>query len=156
MQKFDLKYSIVRFLCTLISCLIYTNLSAEGTNSTDPAIEGYSPVSYFTKNTAEKGSPDYQVTNNGQVYYLVSAEQVDLFNANPEKYKPRFAAFCPYSLALGKRVPIDPTIFKIVAGNLLLFHKTEDINGLTLWNNADNEAELLDRANQEFLRIRFH
>ena len=95
MQKFDLKYSIVRFLCTLTSCLIYTNLSAEGTKSTDPAIEGYSPVSYFTKGIAEKGSPDYQVTNNGQVYYLVSAEQVDLFNANPEKYKPKFAAvFC--------------------------------------------------------------
>jgi len=155
MQNFNLKYSIVRFLLTLISCLIYTNLSAEETKSTDPAIEGYSPVSYFTKGIAEKGSPDYQVINNGQVYYLVSEEQVDLFNANPEKYKPRFAGLCPYSLALGKRVPIDPTNFKIVAGNLLLFHKSEDIDGLTVWNNADNEEELLYRANQEFLQIRF-
>lgn len=61
------------------------NLSADGV-----AIDGYSPVSYFSKGYAEKGRPDYAVEHQGVTYYLVDDQQVELFKADPDKYVPAF------------------------------------------------------------------
>ena len=119
------------------------------------AIQGYSPVSYFTENRAEKGSPEFAVSHNGKIYYLTSAEQVALFNEQPEKYKPRWG-YCPYSLSLGKRLPLDPQHFKIVGETLLLFHKSEDLDGQALWESSPvSEQELLDRADHHFKLLEF-
>jgi len=119
-----------------------------------PAIEGYSPVSYFTKNAAERGSPEFQAEYEGKIYYLSSDEQVALFNENPQKYVPRFGAYCPYSLAHGRRVEIDPASFKIVGGTLLLFHKSEQLDAREEWGKGD-EDEQLEAATGEFILFRF-
>ena len=119
------------------------------------SIEGYSPVSYFTKGQAEKGSPEFAVENGGMTYYLTSQEQVTLFKQNPNKYKPRYDT-CPYSLTQGKRVPLDPTNFKVIGDSLLLFHKSEAMDGLALWNQSStDEEELLKQADTQFTLLRF-
>ena len=126
-----------------------------GTPGTTPAIGGYSPVSYFTKNKAELGSPEFAVEHDGTVYYLASQEQVEIFEKNPNKYRPRHRS-CSYSLALGKILPLDPTNFKIVGDNLLLFHLSDDENGLQLWNDSKiSEDELMRRAEANWFRLRF-
>ena len=112
------------------------------------AIDGYSPVSYFTKGVAEQGSADHAVqTADGMTYYLASAEQAALFRANPEKYRPRYR-YCPFGLVYGKKLPLDPTNFRIVAGHLLLFHRSaEQGDGLAAWKNEQlTDSELLQRA----------
>jgi hypothetical protein len=38
------------------------------------AIEGYSPVSYFTNNIAEKGKSEFSVIYLSKIYYLTSKE----------------------------------------------------------------------------------
>ncbi len=120
-----------------------------------PSIEGYSPVSYFTKNEAERGSPEFAVEHDGNVYYLTSREQVDTFEQDPDKYRPRHRA-CPYSLAYGMVLPLDPTNFKIVGGNLLLFHRSEEKDALLEWNNSDlSEEELLRRADANVFLVTF-
>lgn len=120
-----------------------------------PAIGGYSPVSYFTKNIAEQGSADFAVEHRGTTYYLSSEEQVELFAGNPEMYRPRYQV-CPYSLTLGGAVPLDPTNFKIVGGSLLLFHKTEESDGLKLWDDSPvDEQTLLELADKEYILLRF-
>jgi YHS domain-containing protein len=119
------------------------------------AIQGYSPVSYFSRNVAEKGSPEFAVEYDGKTYLLTSQQQIEAFRENPEAYIPLFSPFCPYSLALGRQVGIDPTNFKIVDGKLLLFHNEGELDGLKQWNDHGNEQELLDRANQEYLRLKF-
>ena len=119
------------------------------------AIQGYSPVSYFTWNIAEKGNPVFAADYNGKVYHLTSAEQAKEFQANPQKFVPLFAEYCPYSLALGRQVSIDPTNFKIIDGKLLLFHKSEEMDGLKQWNDHGNDQELLEKANQQYLRYTF-
>lgn len=119
------------------------------------AIQGYSPVSYFSRNEAEKGSPEFAIEYDGKTYLLTSQQQADKFRENPAAYIPLFAEFCPYSLALGRQVGIDPTNFKIVGGKLLLFHNQGEMDGLKQWNDHGNEQELLDRANQEYLRFKF-
>ncbi len=138
----------------LIVSLCCTMASAENDLS-KPFIDGYSPVSYFTKNIAEKGNPQFQVSHNGKLCYLTSAKQVEIFNQNPDKYRPRYDV-CPYSLSLGKKVPLDPTNFKVVAGTLLLFHKSEHVDGKQLWNDSGlSDQELIDRADKQFLLLEF-
>ncbi|MEM7502930.1 MAG: YHS domain-containing (seleno)protein [Pseudomonadota bacterium] len=120
-----------------------------------PAIEGYSPVSYFTEGAAEKGSSEYAVEHEGAVYFLTSREQMALFAQDPEKYRPRHKA-CPYSLAYGMVLPLDPTNFKIVGGSLLLFHRSEEKDALLEWNESElSEAELLRRADANVFLITF-
>lgn len=120
-----------------------------------PTIGGYSPVSYFTKNIAERGSAEFAVKHGGSTYYLTSAEQVELFTENPAKYRPRYKV-CPYSLTIGGAVPLDPTNFKIVGGSLLLFHKTEKSDGLKLWNDSPvDEQTLIELADKEYILLRF-
>lgn len=120
-----------------------------------PAIGGYSPVSYFTKNSAELGSPEFAVEHEGAVYHLTSQEQVEIFRKDPDRYRPRHRA-CPYSLAYGMVLPLDPTNFKIVGGSLLLFHRSEEKDALIEWNNSDlSEQELLRRAEANAFLVTF-
>ncbi len=119
------------------------------------ANQGYSVVSYFEKNKAEMGQAKFSVEYEGELHWFASADQVETFNSDPTRYLPIFDAFCPYSLTLGRQVPIDPTNFKIVANQLLLFHLNDESNGQEEWNRSGNEEELLRRARGAFLLLEF-
>ncbi|MEM1176645.1 MAG: hypothetical protein AAGA33_08500 [Pseudomonadota bacterium] len=120
-----------------------------------PAIGGFSPVSYFTENKAERGSEEFAVEHNGRLYYLTSEAQVELFKLEPEKYRPRHPS-CPYSLAHGMVLPLDPTNFKVIGDSLLLFHRSEEKDALLEWNNSElSEEELLRRADANLWRVEF-
>lgn len=150
-----------RRIIVLILVAFASGLSAEqgmeksGNREPHIAIQGYSPVSYFSHNIAEKGSPEFAVEHDGKIYHLTSQQQADDFQENPQQFIPLFAEFCPYSLALGRQVSIDPTRFKIIDGKLLLFHNSAELDGLKQWNDHGNDQELLEKANQQFLRIKF-
>lgn len=119
------------------------------------AIGGYSPVSYFTENKAELGREEYAVEHDGKVYFLTSQQQINIFDQDPDKYRPKHRS-CPYSLAYGMVLPIDPKSFKIVGGELLLFHRSEQKNALLEWNASTlSEEELLRRADANVFRIDF-
>ena len=154
MKRFD---RFIVLSAVLLGALFSSSVLAQnaGTLGAAPAIGGYSPVSYFTKNKAELGSPEFAVEHDGTVYYLASQEQVEIFEKNPNKYRPRHQS-CSYSLAFGKILPLDPTNFKIVGDNLLLFHLSDDENGLQLWNDSKiSEDELMRRAEGHWIRLRF-
>lgn len=119
------------------------------------SIEGYSPVSYFTDNRAERGLAEFAVKHDGRVYFLTSADQVATFNKNPDKYRPRHRS-CAYSLAYGMVLPLDPRNFKIVGGTLLLFHRSEEKDALLEWNSSElSEEELLRRADANIFLVTF-
>ncbi len=132
-------------------------LTGVGSAFAEPAvaISGYSPVSYFTQARPELGSTEHAVVYADKTYYLTNAEQVRQFRANPEKYVPRYES-CPYSLALGGTMPLDPQNFKIIGGSLLLFHQSERGDGLAQWQASGwSEQELLERADAAVFRVRF-
>ncbi len=121
------------------------------------ALGGYSPVSYFEHGEAQMGSPEHAAIHDGSVYYFTSAEQLERFLENPAGYAPAFPHHCPYNLALGRAAAIDPTNFRIVAGQLLIFHRSEKMDGLQKWNShdADEQEKLLERARGNFKLLRF-
>lgn len=141
----------ITLLClTFLSLLSFAGL----TSAQELAIQGYSPVSYFSKGIAEKGNEAFSAEYKGSVYYLSSQAQKDLFVANPEQYTPRFGEYCPFSLQTGMRKAIDPTSFKIVGETLLLFHYSDELDAKSEWDKG-NDSSQIEKATGEFVLIRF-
>ena len=88
-------------------------------------IEGYDPVAYFTDNKPVKGSEQFMADYEGAHYWFSSAEHAELFKKEPKKYAPQYGAFCGYAVSIGKLRPVDPTIFQIEDGRLILQHTQE-------------------------------
>jgi YHS domain-containing protein len=97
-------------------------------NNTDPdgvTIQGYDAVAYFTQMKAVKGDPKYFARYNGATYWFSSEANATMFKDHPEMFAPQYGAFCGYAMSLNKLRPINPAIFQIVDGRLILQH-TED------------------------------
>jgi len=93
------------------------NIDAEGT-----AIGGYDPVAYFTGGAPAKGDPTLARTFNGATYRFVSKEHKDMFEQNPSRYVPAFGGFCGYAASINRISPVNPEIWTIVDGRLVLQH----------------------------------
>ncbi|MEM1229803.1 MAG: hypothetical protein AAGI15_04640 [Pseudomonadota bacterium] len=120
-----------------------------------PQLGGYSPVSYFTEGRAEPGRLEHAVAYEGRVYYLTSAAQVETFYREPDRYQARFPV-CPFSLTTGAQMAIDPTNFKVVGDTLLLFHRSQKMDGLAAWNASGlSDEALIERADKQYLLLRF-
>ncbi len=123
------------------------NLGASGI-----AIQGYSPVSYVTVGRAEPGDPRYRVEHDGVTYFLTSADQVILFEREPERYVPAYGGWCAYGMAVQDKFPIDPTNFKVVDGKLLLFLRNDRVDALELWERG-NEPDYLRKAAAHWQKV---
>ena len=87
------------------------------------AIQGYDPVAYFELGEAKKGKKDIRSTYEGIVYQFASSKHKALFDAQPEKYEPKYGGWCAYAMgADGSKVKIDPKTFKVLNGELYLFY----------------------------------
>jgi YHS domain-containing protein len=91
-------------------------------------IEGYDPVAYFTDGKPVKGNQQFTYKYNGAAYWFTTAEHAELFKKEPEKYSPQYGAFCGYAVSIGKLRPVDPAIFQIENGRLILQHTQEAYN----------------------------
>lgn len=105
-----------------------------------PAIGGYSPVSYFEAGKPEMGRPEFHADHHGNHYLFTSATQVATFQTNPDKYAPVFGGTCAFGHSIEKEFPVDPTSFKIVDGQLLLFLKNADVDAKALWEKEGDTA----------------
>jgi YHS domain-containing protein/thioredoxin-related protein len=62
------------------------------------AMEGYCPVTLATERSWVKGSSQFASEHRGQVYYLASKEQKDVFIADPRDYVPQLLGCDPVIL----------------------------------------------------------
>jgi YHS domain-containing protein len=104
----------------------FTNVDVNGV-----ILDGYDAVAFFTDNKPVKGNPQFQHYYENATYYFTSQKHLDLFKANPDKYKPQFGGWCAYAVSLGRIAPIDVNTFSIVDGRLFIQHNQRAVNG---WN----------------------
>ena len=152
-------YPVILLMLFIVPAMT-AHAADHGMSHGQPVLEGYSPVSYYERGRPERGSGQYQSTYRGDVYWFTSAEQKNTFDANPSAYAPAFPRSCPYPLAQGRHEAIDPTNFKIVDGQLLLFHSSPEQDGRKRWeesivNTGVTEKELLRRAKSNFINLKF-
>jgi YHS domain-containing protein len=116
------------------------------------AIEGYDPVAYFTQNKSLRGNKEHALNHEGVSYYFASAQNKELFKANPSKYEPQYGGWCAYAMgAKGEKVSVDPETFKILNGKLYLFYNSYFNNTLKSWNKDENN--LRTKADQNWTKI---
>ncbi|NIJ52939.1 YHS domain-containing (seleno)protein [Dyadobacter arcticus] len=116
------------------------------------AVEGYDPVAYFTVGKAIEGKKDITASDAGVTYYFSSAQNRDLFKADPAKYKPQYGGWCAYAMGeSGEKVEIDPGTFKIINGKLYLFYNKYFNNTLKSWNK--DEPNLKKKADTNWIKF---
>lgn len=111
-----------------ISCGSRAQFNPMQTAADDVALDGFDPVSYFADGAA-KGSPQHEFVWNGVKWLFSNSENLREFKENPGKFTPEFGGYCAFSIAEGKVVRSDPTIYKVVDGKLYF------------WNNLDAKAK---------------
>jgi len=124
------------------------NLPASGL-----ALEGYCPVAYHTVGKPVKGKRELAVQHDDVWYFFASAEAKKLFEQNPEKYMPAYGGWCAFGMAVEDKFPVDPKLFKVVDGRLMLFLKNTNVDALKLWNDG-NQAELVKKADAHWKATR--
>lgn len=94
-------------------------------------LDQYDAVAFFTDNKPVKGNAAFQFKYQDATYYFASQEHLDLFKADPEKYKPQFGGWCAYAVSLGRVAPINVNTFSIVDNRLVIQHNDRAVKG---WN----------------------
>ena len=84
------------------------------------AIDGTDPVAYFTEGKPVEGSSEFKHEWNDATFHFSTAENRDLFAANPEKYAPQYGGYCAWAVSQGYTASTDPEAWKIVDGKLYL------------------------------------
>ncbi|MBL7737924.1 MAG: YHS domain-containing protein [Chitinophagaceae bacterium] len=133
---FRLLFILITFMIGLFSTgIVHAQKEADKFfNNTDDRgviLGGYDAVAFFTDNKPVKGDAQYQFSHQDAIYYFASKEHLDLFKANPDRYKPQFGGWCAYAVSLGRVAPIDVNTFSIVDGRLFIQHNQRAVNG---WN----------------------
>lgn len=112
-------------------------------------LRGYDAVAYFTTGKPTVGSAKYRATYQGATYHFASAANQKLFLANPSAYAPQYGGFCAMGAALGKKLDVDPTQFKVVDSKLYL-----NVNADVFKKWSENTTSHIDSANQNWPAIK--
>ncbi len=84
------------------------------------AIRGADPVAYFEQGEYVPGTADLTHDWMGVTWQFSSAENLALFQENPEQYAPQYGGFCAWAVSEGYTAPVDPNAWRIVDGQLYL------------------------------------
>jgi YHS domain-containing protein len=61
--------------------------------SSGVAIKGYDTVAYYSENRAVIGKREFSFNWNGAEWYFSTAENRDLFAADPDRYAPQYGGY---------------------------------------------------------------
>jgi len=89
-------------------------------NESGAAIRGYDPVAYFTQNEPVEGNPEYTADYRGVQWRFASAENREMFAADPEKYAPQYGGYCAWAVSNNYTASTDPHAWSIKDGKLYL------------------------------------
>lgn len=152
-------------LILLITFLPLTVLAQSGVNwyynidENNLALGGYDPVTYYEKSggngssAPSLGNEENILVYNGIKYHFKSQKNLKRFQEFPDKYLPKYGGWCAYRMAqkpeeegwAQSRIPADPTLYKIIDGQLYLFSRTGRGSMKDKWEERE-DAELISRA----------
>ena len=118
---------------------VYTSLFSS------EAVSGYDTVAYFTESKAVKGQDSFSTEWNGATWLFSSAENLEKFKNNPEKYAPQYGGYCAWAVANGSLASSDPKQWHIENGKLYLNYN-KDIKEKWL----PDRATLIPQADSKF------
>jgi YHS domain-containing protein len=111
-------------------------------------LRGYDPVAYFEQGKAVRGKRSIWSTYNGVTYFFASTADKTKFDQNPKKFEPQYGGFCARSMANGRKVKSDPTLFSIHQGKLYV-HSTPALKS----QFTSDPATHISRADNNWLKL---
>ena len=101
-------------------------------NSADGiAIKGYDPVAYFVAGKPTPGAEAHTYRWKGVTYRFASAENLERFKTDPERYIPQYGGYCAFAMSINRIADIDPARWAIVDGKLYL---NKNLVSFGLWS----------------------
>ncbi len=146
--------SIIRktFVVLFVAASMVLSINAQDTKGDDAKVEvsGYCPVAYLVMQKSVEGNPQYSSTYEGKTYYLANAKAKKMFDAEPEKYLPKYDGYCATAVSMGKLMESDPQLFSVYNGTTYLFSnkmakETFDKNPEMTIKNADKNFAALTK-----------
>jgi YHS domain-containing protein len=127
------------------------------TNDKNVVLDGHDVVAYRTMDKPLQGSAKYSATHDGAVFHFSSAENRDLFSADPAMYAPKYNGYCAFAAAHhNAKVPANADTFKLYNGELLMFfndlNEGKKFNTKVPWNG--NEHALYKTANENWKTLK--
>lgn len=107
------------------------------------AIQGYDPVAYFTQDAAVPGDPRIRAEYQEVIFYFSSAQNLELFNEDPEAYLPQYGGWCAWAASRNSIADVDPTQFVVHNGRLFLNYS--GFINLRFRTRLDHNIEQADR-----------
>jgi len=100
------------------------------------AIRGADPVAYFTDKAPVIGNSEHALVWGGATWHFASAENMEMFMANPTAYAPQYGGYCAFALSKGSLASTVPEAWTVHDGKLYLNYSvnvrqvwSEDISG---------------------------
>lgn len=118
------KFMFLSILLTAVISISAFNVVNAGSVS-EVGAGGYDLVSYH-EGEPVRGSGFHQSTYDGVTYLFSGEENKKKFEKDPQKYLPEYGGYCAMGVAMGKKLPGDPAVWKIRNGKLY-FNVNEDI-----------------------------
>lgn len=84
------------------------------------ALGGTDPVAYFTQGAPVPGLADHSAEHDGATWHFASADNKAAFEADPERFAPRYGGYCAYAVSKGGTAPTDPQAWTIHEDRLYL------------------------------------
>jgi YHS domain-containing protein len=84
------------------------------------ALRGYDPVAYFIDAKPVKGSPEHEWEWGGVTWRFATADNLERFRNDPERFAPQYGGFCAWAVANNYLFPVDPFAWRIVDDKLYL------------------------------------
>ena len=81
---------------------------------------GYDVVAYFTDSKPVKGSKKIRTEYKNAKWYFSTAENLELFKENPDKYVPQYGGYCAWAVAGGYLYSGDPLQWSVHNDKLYL------------------------------------
>jgi len=85
------------------------------------ALKGYDSVAYFTDGKPIPGRPEFETIFDEARYRFASAQHLEQFKADPDRFAPQYAGSCAGSMAAGIKIEAEPENWLIVDGKLFVF-----------------------------------
>jgi hypothetical protein len=105
------------------------------------AVSGYDVTTYYDHERALLGRDAFTTHWGGAHWYFTSAENLNRFKADPDRYAPAIGGYCSYGVLLAKKLEPDSKIFAVVDGQLYLF-LDEDVKVKFLRDQKNNLAKV--------------
>ena len=103
------------------------------------AINGIDPVAYFTQEKPVEGDTAHSVPWEGATLLFASAENKEMFEADPERFTPKYGGYCAYAVSKGYTATTDPRAWSVYNDRLYLNY-SRSVRALWSANKAGHVA----------------